>query len=79
MIDDWWARVTHRGPEQQGAGVSEAGGGRAGGPHPPLRQPVEQQQQQAPGAQRPHSHQRSLPRTRPVPPHLLRSTGTVWQ
>lgn len=46
-------------------------GGRAGALHAPLGQPVEQQQQETPGADGTDTHQDQLPQTELVTPHLL--------
>ena len=43
----------------------------AGALHAPLRQPVEQQQQETPGAHGTDTHQHHLPQTGLVAPHLL--------
>lgn len=68
---------SYRGPEQEGVCVSGRGAC-ARALDAPLRQPVEQQQQEAPGAHGAHSHQDELPQAGLVPPHLLhRGTPTL--
>lgn len=46
-------------------------GGCAGALHAPLGEPVEQQQQETPGAHGTYTHQDELPQAGPVTPHLL--------
>lgn len=61
---------SYRGPEQQCVRVLQRGVC-AGALDAPLRQPVQQQQQETPGAHSTYTHQDHLPQTGLVPPHLL--------
>lgn len=60
----------YRCPEQKCVCVSK-GGVCAGAFDAPLRQPVQQQQQETTGANRADTHQDHLPQAGPVPPYLL--------
>jgi len=61
---------SYRGPQQQCVCVPQRGVC-AGALNTPLRQPVEQEQQETPGAHSTSTHQDPLPQTGPVTPHLL--------
>ncbi len=61
---------SYRGPEQQCVCVPQRGVC-AGALDAPLRQPVQQQQQETPRAHGTYTHQDHLPQTGLVPPHLL--------
>lgn len=64
------AIFSNRGPEQKCVRIPQRSG-RAGALDAPLWQPVEQEQEETPGAHGTHTHQDHLPPAGLVPPHFL--------
>ena len=68
--------VAHRAAEENHLGVLRRGAG-AGGLDAPLGQPIEQQQEEAPGAQHPQAHHGQAPAGQAEALQLLEDQGWV--